>query len=40
MFVFMAFPSQLILFTTSSDSEKFIPIFQEAAKEFKGKVTI
>ncbi|KAM7504436.1 hypothetical protein LguiB_003340 [Lonicera macranthoides] len=29
---------QLILFTTSSDSEKFIPIFQEAAKEFKGKL--
>ncbi|KAL8052157.1 hypothetical protein ABFX02_06G194800 [Erythranthe guttata] len=29
---------QLILFTTSNDSEKFYPIFQEAAKSFKGKL--
>ncbi|KAK2971653.1 hypothetical protein RJ640_010894 [Escallonia rubra] len=29
---------QLLLFTSSSDSEKFIPIFQEAAKAFKGKL--
>ncbi|KAK3005135.1 hypothetical protein RJ639_015672 [Escallonia herrerae] len=29
---------QLLLFTSSSDSEKFIPIFQEAAKAFKGKI--
>lgn len=29
---------QLLLFATSNDSEKVIPIFQEAAKDFKGKV--
>lgn len=29
---------QLILFATSDDSEKFYPIFTEAAKVFKGKV--
>ncbi|KAL7109811.1 hypothetical protein ACP275_06G198900 [Erythranthe tilingii] len=29
---------QLILFTKSNDSEKFYPIFQEAAKSFKGKL--
>ncbi|KAM7522897.1 hypothetical protein LguiA_012799 [Lonicera macranthoides] len=34
----MAFSSQLILYTTSSsDSEKFIPIFQEAATDVKGQ---
>lgn len=29
---------QLILFTTSHDTEKFYPVFREAAKLFKGKV--
>ncbi|KAK4721590.1 hypothetical protein R3W88_011823 [Solanum pinnatisectum] len=29
---------QLILFATSKDSEKFLPIFQEAVKAFKGKL--
>ncbi|RDX86517.1 Protein disulfide isomerase-like 1-4, partial [Mucuna pruriens] len=29
---------QLLLFTTSNDSEKFIPVFKEAAKSFKGKL--
>lgn len=29
---------QLLLFATSNDSEKIIPIFQEAAKDFKGKL--
>ncbi|KAJ1409202.1 Thioredoxin-like superfamily [Sesbania bispinosa] len=29
---------QLLLFATSNDSEKFIPVFQEAAKLFKGKL--
>ncbi|KAK7402130.1 hypothetical protein VNO78_14150 [Psophocarpus tetragonolobus] len=29
---------QLLLFATSNDSEKFISVFQEAAKSFKGKV--
>ncbi|CAI9091052.1 OLC1v1025971C1 [Oldenlandia corymbosa var. corymbosa] len=29
---------QLILFTTSSDSEKILPIFEESAKAFKGKL--
>ncbi|OAY51627.1 protein disulfide isomerase-like 1-4 isoform X2 [Manihot esculenta] len=29
---------QLLLFATSNDSEKIIPIFQEAAKLFKGKL--
>ncbi|XP_068652669.1 protein disulfide isomerase-like 1-4 isoform X1 [Aristolochia californica] len=29
---------QVLLFATSNDSEKFIPIFQEAAKLFKGKL--
>ncbi|CAJ1955965.1 unnamed protein product [Sphenostylis stenocarpa] len=29
---------QLLLFATSNDSEKFIPVFQEAAKSFKGKL--
>ena len=28
----------MLLFATSNDSEKFIPVFQEAAKFFKGKV--
>lgn len=30
---------QLLLFATSNDSEKVLPIFEEAAKLFKGKVT-
>ncbi|KAI4322259.1 hypothetical protein L6164_021970 [Bauhinia variegata] len=29
---------QLLLFVTSNDSGKFVPIFQEAAKSFKGKL--
>ncbi|OIT03305.1 PREDICTED: protein disulfide isomerase-like 1-3 [Nicotiana attenuata] len=29
---------QLILFATSKDSDKFLPIFQEAVKAFKGKL--
>ncbi|KAK7324940.1 hypothetical protein VNO77_28910 [Canavalia gladiata] len=29
---------QVLLFATSNDSEKFIPVFQEAAKSFKGKL--
>lgn len=29
---------QFLLFASSNDSEKVIPIFQEAAKSFKGKV--
>ncbi|KAK4286452.1 hypothetical protein QN277_003007 [Acacia crassicarpa] len=29
---------QLLLFATSNDSKKFVPIFQEAAKFFKGKL--
>ncbi|KAL9322773.1 hypothetical protein ACSQ67_010826 [Phaseolus vulgaris] len=29
---------QLLLFATSSDSEKFLPVFQEAAKSFNGKL--
>ncbi|GAA0169647.1 chaperone [Lithospermum erythrorhizon] len=29
---------QLILFATSEDSEKFLPIFKETAKQYKGKV--
>ncbi|XP_061358782.1 protein disulfide isomerase-like 1-4 [Gastrolobium bilobum] len=29
---------QLLLFVTSNDTEKFIPVFQEAAKIFKGKL--
>ncbi|KAK9168841.1 hypothetical protein Syun_000981 [Stephania yunnanensis] len=29
---------QLILFATSNNSEKFIPVFEEAAKHFKGKL--
>ncbi|TKY48522.1 disulfide isomerase 1-4 [Spatholobus suberectus] len=29
---------QLLLFATSNDSEKFVPVFQEAAKSFKGKL--
>ncbi|KAK9124273.1 hypothetical protein Sjap_013875 [Stephania japonica] len=29
---------QLILFATSNNSEKFIPVFEEAAKQFKGKL--
>ncbi|QCE09334.1 protein disulfide isomerase-like 1-4 [Vigna unguiculata] len=29
---------QVLLFATSNDSEKFVPIFQEAAKYFKGKL--
>ncbi|KAK7261363.1 hypothetical protein RIF29_27672 [Crotalaria pallida] len=29
---------QLLLFATSNDSEKFIPLFREAAKSFKGKL--
>nr|XP_004487116.1 protein disulfide isomerase-like 1-4 [Cicer arietinum] len=29
---------QLLLFATSNDSEKFLPVFQEAAKSFKGKL--
>ncbi|KAI3459002.1 hypothetical protein Pfo_015665 [Paulownia fortunei] len=29
---------QLILFATSNDAEKFYPIFEEAAKAFKGKL--
>ncbi|XP_058780106.1 protein disulfide isomerase-like 1-4 [Vicia villosa] len=29
---------QVLLFVTSNDSEKFLPIFQEAAKSFKGKL--
>lgn len=29
---------QVLLFVTSNDSEKFLPVFQEAAKPFKGKV--
>ncbi|XP_027341739.1 protein disulfide isomerase-like 1-4 [Abrus precatorius] len=29
---------QLLLFATSNDSEKFIPVFQEASKSFKGKL--
>ncbi|CAA7390439.1 unnamed protein product [Spirodela intermedia] len=30
--------TQLLLFATSNDSEKVIPVFQEAAKLFKGKI--
>ncbi|XP_058780105.1 protein disulfide isomerase-like 1-4 [Vicia villosa] len=29
---------QVLLFVTSNDSEKFLPVFQEAAKSFKGKL--
>ncbi|KAI4334405.1 hypothetical protein L6164_019103 [Bauhinia variegata] len=29
---------QLLLFVTSNDSGKFVPVFQEAAKSFKGKL--
>ncbi|XP_047171767.1 protein disulfide isomerase-like 1-4 [Vigna umbellata] len=29
---------QVLLFATSKDSEKFIPVFQEVAKSFKGKL--
>ncbi|CAL0304080.1 unnamed protein product [Lupinus luteus] len=29
---------QLLLFVTKKDSEKFVPIFQEVAKNFKGKL--
>lgn len=31
-------PLQLILFATSNDYQKLIPKFQEAAKDFRGKV--
>lgn len=34
------FSSQLFLFATSNGSEKVIPIFEEAAKFFKGQVTL
>ncbi|KAL2938320.1 Protein disulfide isomerase-like 1-4 [Bienertia sinuspersici] len=30
----------LILFATSNDSEKVLPLFQEASKPFKGKITV
>lgn len=40
LFTFSLSCSQLILFATSKDSEKFLPIFQEAVKAFKGKVII
>ncbi|XP_009613613.1 protein disulfide isomerase-like 1-4 [Nicotiana tomentosiformis] len=33
-----AIKKQLILFATSKDSDKFLPIFQEAVKAFKGKL--
>ncbi|KAL2983964.1 hypothetical protein AAZX31_12G064800 [Glycine max] len=29
---------QLLLFVTSNDTEKFVPVFKEAAKKFKGKL--
>lgn len=37
-FLFVLSILQLILFTTSDDTEKFYPAFREAAKVFKGKV--
>lgn len=30
----------MLLFATSNDTEKVVPIFHEAAKSFKGKVLL
>lgn len=34
------FASQILLFAVASESSKFLPIFKEAAKPFKGKVIL
>jgi protein disulfide-isomerase A1 len=38
LLITVCFASQILLFAVASESTKFLPIFKEAAKPFKGKV--